>query len=79
MKVYGNNGCNEFNGTITSVTEKKIAFSGMAMTRKMCQDMLVPGKFDQALQATASYKFEDLHLTLYDKEGKDLITFLKVD
>lgn len=51
----------------------------MAMTRKMCQDMVVPGKFDQALQATASYKFEDLHLTLYDKEGKDLITFLKVD
>lgn len=79
MKVFGNNGCNEFNGTITSVTEKKITFSGMAMTRKMCQDMVIPGKFDNALQATASYKFEDLHLTLFDKEGKELITFLKVD
>ena len=79
MEVFGNNGCNQFNGKITSVTEKKIAFSGMAMTRKMCQDMVIPAKFDQALQATASYKFEDLLLTLYDKEGKQLISFLKVD
>ncbi len=79
MEVFGNNGCNQFNGKITSVTEKKIAFSGMAMTRKMCQDMVIPAKFDQALLATASYKFEDLHLTLYDKEGKELISFLKVD
>ena len=44
-----------------------------------CRDMVLPGKFDQALQATFSYKFEDLHLTLYDKEGKELISFLKVD
>lgn len=79
MEVFGNNGCNQFNGKITYVTEKKIAFGGMAMTRKMCQDMVIPAKFDQALLATASYKFEDLHLTLYNKEGKELISFLKVD
>ncbi|CAM4103108.1 META domain-containing protein [Flavobacterium antarcticum] len=79
MEIFGNNGCNAFNGKITSVTERNITFGGMAMTRMMCQDMVLPGKFDQALQQTASYKFEDLHFTMFDKDGKELITFLKVD
>lgn len=79
MEVFGNNGCNEVNGKITAVSETNITFGNMASTRKMCQDMVLPGKFDQALQQTASYKFENLHLTLYDSDGKELITFLKVD
>lgn len=79
MEVFGNNGCNQFNGKITSVTEKKIAFSGMAMTRKMCPDMVIPTKFDQALQKVEGYKYENLHLTMYDKDGKELFKFLKVD
>lgn len=79
MEVFGTNGCNHFNGKINSVAQKNTTFSGMAMTRKMCQDIVIPAKFDQALLATASYKFEDLHLTLYDKDAKELISFLKVD
>ena len=79
MEVFGNNGCNQFNGKITSVSETKITFSGMAMTRKMCSDMVLPNNFDQTLQKTASYKFENLHLTLFDKAGTELIMFLKVD
>jgi heat shock protein HslJ len=79
MEVFGNNGCNQFNGKITSVTEKKITFGVMGMTRKMCRDMDIPAKFDKALQKVASYKFADLHLTMYDKDGKELIIFLKVD
>lgn len=79
MEVFGNNGCNPFNGKITSVSETDIAFGGMAMTRKTCQDMILPGKFDGALQKTVGYKFEDLHLTFFDKDGKELVVFLKVD
>lgn len=79
MQVFGNNGCNDFNGKITSVTERNITFGTIAMTRKMCRDMVLPGKFDKALQQTAGYKFENLHLPLYGKEGNELIKFLKVD
>ncbi len=79
MEVFGNNGCNEFNGKIKSVTQKNISFGMMGMTRKMCRDMVLPGKFDQALQKVVSYKFANLHLTMYGKDGKELIKFLKVD
>lgn len=79
MQVFGNNGCNEFSGAIKAVTEQKISFGAIASTRKMCRDMEVPAKFDKALIQTASYKFEDLHLSLYDNNGKELIRFLKVD
>lgn len=79
MEVFGNNGCNEFNGKITSVNHSNISFGRMAMTRMMCRDMIVPGKFDQALQQTASYTYENLYLKLYDKNGKEILKFLKVD
>lgn len=79
MKIYGTDGCNHFNGSINNVSETEIAFSSLASTRKMCPDMILPRKFDQALEQTSSYKFENLHLTLFDKDGKAVITFLKVD
>ena len=79
MQVFGNNGCNEYTGRITSVTENKIAIGNVATTRKMCPDMDLPTQFDQALQKAASYKYEELHLKMYDEKGKELITFLKVD
>lgn len=79
MQVFGTNGCNHFNGKINLVTQKNINFSGMAMTRKRCPDISTPAKFDQALEKVAGYKYENLHLTMYDKDGKELITFLKVD
>jgi heat shock protein HslJ len=78
-KVYGNNGCNEYNGTITAITDKKISFGPLATTRKMCPDMDVPTKYEQAMQKVASYKYEGLNLKLYDDKGNELISFLKVD
>ena len=79
MQVFGTNGCNEFNAKIIAVTKKNISFSDLARTRKKCLDMAIPKKFDQALQKVTSYKYEYLHLTMYDKDGKELVTFLKVD
>ncbi|WP_432670427.1 META domain-containing protein [Flavobacterium sp. SM2513] len=79
MQLFGNNGCNEYAGKITLATEKKITFGPVATTRKMCRDMELPAKFDKALQQAASYKYEKLHLKIYDEKGKELITLLKVD
>lgn len=79
MQIFGNNGCNEFSGKIKAVTQKKITFSNVATTRKMCAAMEVPDSFDKAVQQTASYKHADLNLIFYDRVGKELIRFLKVD
>jgi heat shock protein HslJ len=79
MEVFGNNGCNEFTGKITAVSANSIAFAGITSTRKMCKDMVLPEQFHHALQNAVGYKFEDLHLTFYDANGKELIIFLKVD
>ena len=78
-KVYGNNGCNEYNGTITVLTDKKISFGPLATTRKMCSNMDVTTKYDQAMQKVASYKYEGLSLKLYDNKGNELISFRKTD
>jgi len=79
MQVFGNDGCNEFNGKIKSVTEQNIAFGLLMATKKRCPDMIIPAKFNQALQKAASYSFAELHLSFYDKSGKEVIKFLKVD
>lgn len=79
MKIYGTNGCNSYTGNIDFVTENLIFFRGLSYTKKTCSDMDFSKMFDQALAQASSYKFENLHLTLFDKHGKELITFLKVD
>lgn len=79
MQLFGNDGCNQFNGKITTVTEKNIAFGPVTATKKRCQDKEVPTKFNQALQKATSYSFANSYLSIYDKSGTELIKFQKVD
>lgn len=79
MKIYGTNGCNNFRGLVHATSEKTIVFKGLTFSKKECLNMDFALQFNQALEKTAGYKYEELHLTFYDKDGKELITFMKVD
>ena len=79
MKVMGTNSCNQYNGAITELTDTKIVFGPIATTRKMCPDMETANAFDKVLSEVMMYKLEGLHLFFYNKEGKEIVQFLKVD
>ena len=79
MKIFGTDGCNDYNGAITETTSSKIKFGRIASTRKMCPEMDIANKYTAALNTVASYKLDGLKLTLMNSSGKEVLSFLKVD
>lgn len=78
-QVMGNDGCNNFVGSMKTVTEDSLVFGPLAGTRKACMNMKSSHSFNEKLNATVTYKREQLMLFLYDKEGDELLSFKKVD
>ncbi|QIE58525.1 DUF4377 domain-containing protein [Rasiella rasia] len=78
-RIGGTNGCNNFFGTIESLSETNISFTKMGSTKMMCPNMEIPNLFTNALAETATYKIEKLYLYLYDTSGNELLKFIKVD
>ncbi len=79
MKVMGNDGCNNFTGSIKKLDGEAIQFGPLAGTRKFCPDMAVPDKFNVMLNKATGYKIKNMHLTLFDVSGKELMSFKKID
>ena len=78
-KIYGSDGCNNYQGNITNTTESAITFGYLASTRKMCQNMTNPNAYNNAMKKVESYKLEGLELTLFNAEDQEMLVFLKVD
>ncbi len=79
MRIFGSDGCNDYNGAITEVSDTKIVFGRIASTRKMCKDMETSSDFNAAMEKVKGYKLEGLNLILVDETGKELISFIKGD
>lgn len=79
MQLSGNNGCNNFFGSIRAVDSETLHLGPLASTRKACIDMTLPDKFDQNIQQVDRYTIEEQTLTLFDKAGDILLTFHKTD
>ncbi|PID94076.1 MAG: hypothetical protein CSA95_04785 [Bacteroidetes bacterium] len=79
MRVIGHDGCNRFHGKIQEVSENNITLSPIASTLKRCSAMEVPNRFHEAINRVEGYKLEGLRLILTDKEGNEVLTFLKGD
>jgi len=79
MRVVGNDGCNQFSGSIKELNETGILFGPLMSTRMACPDMKVSDKFNSALSKVTNYKREGLKLLLLDKEGTELLQFQKID
>lgn len=78
-KIYGSDGCNNYQGNITNTTESAITFGSLASTRKMCQNMTNPNAYNNAMKKVESYKLEGLELTLFNAEDQEILVFLKGD
>jgi heat shock protein HslJ len=79
MKYHGTDGCNNIFGGILELTESTLRFGVGAGTRMMCQNMDIPDEFNRTLTVVDNYKVQDLKLHLFDKEGKELMQFKKID
>jgi heat shock protein HslJ len=62
--VYGNLGCNTFNGTYTLQNGSRIQFSNVTNTLKSCHDMSVEETFKQILVVADNYFLDDNELIL---------------
>ncbi|MEI6865436.1 META domain-containing protein [Flavicella sp.] len=79
MKIYGNNGCNDYSGGIQKVTDTQIIFENIASTKKMCREMTIVNNFNSAMSKVSSYKLDKLKLILFDNNGEEVLAFLKGD
>ncbi|WP_297097583.1 META domain-containing protein [uncultured Draconibacterium sp.] len=79
MKAMGSDGCNNFTGSITTLTNNELVFGPLAGTRKMCPDMTFADKFNKVIPQVRSYKIANLKLTLLDEKGEVLAVMKKVD
>jgi heat shock protein HslJ len=79
MKIYGNDGCNEYFGSISELTEKRIAVGNIGSTRKMCPDMEIPQRYNNALSKVEAYLFDKQILVFKDSEGNEVLAFMKAD
>ncbi len=79
MKIFGTDGCNEYNGAITESTSDKIKFGRIASTRRMCPEMDIANKYTAALNTVAAYKVNGSKLALMNSSGKEVLSFIKVD
>ena len=79
MKVMGNDGCNNFFGSIKNIDAEKLVLSPLAGTKMACIGTDIPDKFNVALSKVSKYKIENLHLILFDDSGNELLNFKKAD
>ena len=79
-KFNGNTGCNGMVGTM-SVRGRSIHLSSVATTKRYCKLMggnVVEGTFLKALNDTATFAANARTLRLYDRRGRQILTFTRV-
>ena len=79
MKIMGTDGCNQFFGPINMVEDETIEFGNIGSTMKMCVNMELPDKFNNALGRVAKYQRNGIKLIFMDSSGTELLQFKKVD
>jgi heat shock protein HslJ len=79
MQISGNNGCNNYYGSIIAMNQNKISFGSLAETRMLCRNMEVPMQFSEAISNTKSFKKNSEGLHFINELGITLLTFKKVD
>jgi heat shock protein HslJ/uncharacterized membrane protein len=77
MKLMGNAGCNNINGTVEA-DEKTIKITAMMMTRMACPAAAEETEFVNALQGANSYQVQNNRLSLM-KDGQTTLVFRKTD
>ncbi len=79
-RFSGSTGCNRMFGTV-NFTERKLAFSAIGMTRKMCKlaaGSMPEADFVKALEKAARYSVNGNNLNVFDRRGRTILKFRRL-
>lgn len=79
MMIIGNNGCNNYSGSITALSKNNISFGPLAETKMLCANMEIPTLFSNGISRTASFKKDEQGLHFIDTTNKTVLSFKKID
>ena len=74
-KVYGNAGCNSFNGGFTTQEGNRISFDKVATTLMACPDMAVEDQFKKMLETADNYAVSADKLSIHKARMAPLARF----
>jgi heat shock protein HslJ len=77
MRISGNNGCNNYSGGITLITENKLILGQLMSTKKACLSKNIETEFMHALSKSETFKIETNTLSFFDNNGNEILTFIK--
>jgi len=75
--VSGNNSCNDYSGAISNLNEVDLTFGNVVATQEMCRKMETATEFNQALESSLRYKVDNKTLSIYNKERKEILGFIR--
>lgn len=78
-KFYGNDGCNQIQGSLSKLSNSELQFGEMFGTKMRCSNMNFTNKYHSALLKTRYYSIKNLQLILLDSEKNTLMIFRKTD
>ena len=76
-RIFGNAGCNNFNGTLQLSGDGGMTVSEVISTKMACEDMSVEYALMEVLKNTAGYKQVNDTLVFIDAEGMGLAKFVR--
>lgn len=79
MKILGNDSCNNFFGKIDELDAKKISFSDIGSTKKLCLNRTIPNSFNRAMKEITGYELKNTNLYFRNSAGVVIMQLLKVD
>jgi len=78
-KVAGTSGCNQYNGPYT-LSGSSLTVGPLASTKMLCDQIAndAEAAYLPALQKAATYTAEGGKLTIFDKDGKEVVRYTEV-
>ncbi|MCK0155678.1 META domain-containing protein [Cellulophaga sp. F20128] len=73
--VFGNTGCNSFNGNYEDLPGLKVSIGQMAATLRACEDMEIEKQFMAVLEKADNYSLQGITMSLNKARMAPLATF----
>lgn len=78
MRVSGNDGCNNYSGSVKSLGTKNVNLGMMVSTKKACINDNISTDYYKAIEKVNNFKVENNHLQLFEN-GVEVLHFLKTE
>lgn len=79
MRISGNGGCNLYSAQINELSTQTIKLSHNAGTLMECANENMENEYHKVLSEIAKYDVKGEKLAFHDKDGKETMTFIKVN